>query len=101
MIYITGDTHGEVGRFFEGSFIMIIECRKGGKAFSRLINQPNKKPQVAFCIYIIATEIDKFPREICSQILDLRSKFLNFDFRLSLSQSVFARFTKQTLQAAP
>ena len=40
--------------------IMIIECRKGYYAFSRLINQPNKKPQVAFCIYIIATEIDKF-----------------------------------------
>ena len=40
--------------------IMTIECRKGCYAFSRLIHQPSKKPKTAFCIYIIATEIDKF-----------------------------------------
>ena len=45
--------------------IMIIECRKGEQAFSRLINQPSKKTKMIFCNYIIATEIDKFPFEIC------------------------------------
>jgi len=44
---------------------MIIECRKGKKAFSRLIFQPLQKAKNAFCFYIIATEIDKFPFEIC------------------------------------
>jgi hypothetical protein len=44
---------------------MIIECRKGEQAFSRLINQQGKKQFSAFCYYIIATEIDKFPFEIC------------------------------------
>ena len=34
---------------------------KRRKAFSRLIRQPFKKPNVAFCFYIIETEIDKFP----------------------------------------
>ena len=43
-----------------------------------------QKAVMAFCIYIIATEIDKFHNEICSQIIDLPSKFSNFDFRLSL-----------------
>ena len=45
--------------------IMIIECRKGEQAFSRLINQQGKKQFSAFCNYINATEIDKFPFEIC------------------------------------
>ena len=64
--------------------IMIIVCRKGWITFSRLKIQPGKKSILTFCYYIIATEIDKFLFEICSQIFDLPSKFLNFDFRLSL-----------------
>ena len=61
---------------------MIIECRKGEKAFSRLNHQPNKKPNVAFCIYIIETEIDKFP----SRNLFANPRFAVeiFQFRLSI-----------------
>ena len=47
--------------------VMIIECRKG---------------LLPFWYYIIATEIDKFHNEICSQIIDLPSKC--FEFRLSI-----------------
>jgi len=39
---------------------MVIECRKGSEAFSRLKISRSKKQRIAFCRYIIATEIDKF-----------------------------------------
>ena len=62
--------------------IMIIECRKRLIAFSRLRIQPFQKVELTFWYYIIATEIDKFHNEICSQIRDLPSKC--FEFRLSI-----------------
>jgi len=49
---------------------MIIVCRKGNKAFSRLNIQP-ENPIRDFCNYIIETKIDKFHCEICLQIRDL------------------------------
>ena len=61
---------------------MIIECRKGEKAFSRLIRQPFKKPNVAFCFYIIETEIDKFPSG--NLLANLRFAVEIYQFRLSI-----------------
>ena len=55
---------------------------KRQKAFSRLRIQPFQKVELTFWYYIIATEIDKFHNEICSQIIDLPSKC--FEFRLSI-----------------
>ena len=46
--------------FFCYNKVMIIVRRKGEKAFSRLVNQPYKKPIMAFCTTIISTEINKF-----------------------------------------
>ena len=41
-------------------FIMNIEYRKGKISLFATEKQSSKKPMMAFCFYIIETEIDKF-----------------------------------------
>ena len=74
---------------------MIIEWRKGAKAFSGLTNQPYKKPNGAFCIYIIATEIVKFRDRNLLANQRFAVEILKFRLSIVVMKGIVSRYTRQ------